>query len=49
MDDMIGLEGALYKRWKLKGAFKRDRTRSGTRAEKHTQKEIGLENALPER
>jgi len=36
-DEMIGLEGAIFKRWKLKGEFERDRTRRGRRAKKRTR------------
>jgi hypothetical protein len=50
-DNMIGLEDALFRRWELKGALKRktDRAWRGTRAQRRTRKDVGLENALPKR
>jgi hypothetical protein len=48
-DDMIGFKTHYSRDGSSKERSKRDRTWRGTRAEKHTRKEIGLENALPER
>ena len=48
-DDMIGFKAHYSRDGSSKERSKRDRTRRGTRAEKHTRKEIELENVLPER
>jgi hypothetical protein len=49
-DDMIGLEGALFKRWKLEGNEGSEARSKGNevKARRRTQKKVGLGNALPQ-
>jgi hypothetical protein len=46
---MIGFKAHYSRDGSSEERSKRDRTRRGTRAEKHTRKEAGLKNALTEK